>query len=195
MEDFSMAEELNNNVTNEPAGNVPAEEKISMTQAELDALLQKESDRRVSQALATQERKNNAKIREAEKVAQMNAQERYEYDLQQREQAILEKERALTLAENKNACAKVLAEKGLSLDLVDFVVDIDGDEMNRRIKLLDKAFKASVRAEIDKRLGSNTPAAATENKPITKADFSKMTLAQQTELYKSDRELYMELVK
>ena len=87
----------------------------------------------------------------------MNEQQKYEYELEQREKAIEEKEKALALAENKNEASKILAEKGLSLSLVDFVVAEDAETMNNNISLLDKAFKQSVKAEVEKRLGSSTP--------------------------------------
>lgn len=55
------------------------------TQAELDELLQKEGDRRVSEALKKAEKKNADKLKEAEKLAKMNEAEKYEYELKQRE--------------------------------------------------------------------------------------------------------------
>ena len=51
------------------------------TQAEFEAELQKETDRRVTAALKKQAQKNEAKVKEAEKLAQMNEQEKYEYQL------------------------------------------------------------------------------------------------------------------
>ena len=81
--------------------NQEATEK-TYTQAEVDALLQAEADRRVSAALKKQERKNAERVKEAEKLAQMNEQEKFEYQLQQREAAILEKEKELALMEKKN---------------------------------------------------------------------------------------------
>lgn len=170
------------------------QESKTYTQEEVDALLQKETDRRVTSALKKAEEKNRAKVREAEKLSAMNAQEKYAYELEQREQAIAEKERALALAENKNEAAKILEDKGLSLQLVDFVVAEDAETMNENIKLLDKAFKASVKAEVEKRLGTSTPK---KNLPpddvITKDSFNKMTLNEQAELYANNPELYKQL--
>ena len=124
----------------------------------------------------------------------MNEQQKYEYELQQREAAIAEKEKQLVLAENKNICSKVLAEKGLDLSLVDFCVAEDAETMNANIKLLDDAFRKSVKAEVEKRLGSTTPK---KNLPpdnaITKETFHKMTLAQKQELYQNNKELFTAL--
>lgn len=165
------------------------------TQAQVDELLQREADRRVSQALQKQEKKNAEKLREAQKLAQMNEAEKFQYELEQREKAIVEKEKALALAENKNEASKILAEKGLSLSLVDFVVAEDAETMNSNINLLVKAFNQSVKAEVEKRLGSNSPK---KNLPldqtITKESFKKMTIDQQQELYRNNPELYKQLI-
>ena len=65
------------------------------TQEEVDDLLQRETDRRVSSALKKAELKNAEKLKEAQRLAQMNEKEKYEYELNQREQAIALKEREL----------------------------------------------------------------------------------------------------
>lgn len=165
------------------------------TQAEVEELLQREADRRVTQALQKQEKKNAEKVREAEKLAKMNEQEKFQYELEQREKAILEKEKALALAENKNEASKILADKGLALALVDFVVAEDAETMNANISLLEKAFKQSVKLEVEKRLGSTTPK---KNLPpdeaITKESFMKMSVAKQQELYRTNPELYKALI-
>lgn len=149
------------------------------TQEEVDALLQREGDKRVTEALRKAERKNAERVKEAQKLAQMNESEKYQYELEQREKAIEEKEKALALAENKNEASKILADKGLSLSLVDFVVAEDAETMNDRIKVLDKAFKESVKREVEKRLGSSAPK---KNLPpdetITKEQAKKMTIIQ-----------------
>lgn len=171
-------------------------EKTSWTKEEVEALLQKESDRRVTEALKKQEKKTQEKLRESERLARMNESEKYEYQLEQREKAIAEKERQLALAENKNEAGKILAEKGLSLTLVDFVVAENADEMNDKIKLLEKAFKASVKSEVEKRLSSTTPKKALEDEgSLSKESFAKLSIKEQQELYQSNPELYKNLIK
>ena len=96
--------------------------------------------------------------------------------------------------ENKNEASKILAEKGLALSLVDFVVAEDAETMNSNISILEKAFKQSVKAEVEKRLGSNTPK---KNLPpdeaLTKEAFNKMSVAKQQEIYRSNPDLYKAL--
>lgn len=164
------------------------------TEEEVQALLQQETDRRVTSALKKQEKKNADAVREAQKLAKMNEAEKYEYQLQQREAAIAAKERELALMENKNEASKILADKGLSLALVDFVVAEDADTMAANIKTLEKAFKASVKAEVEKRMGGSTPKkAAAINKPMTKEEFGKLSYTDMVALKQNDPELYRQL--
>lgn len=160
------------------------------TQAEVDALLQQEGDRRVTAALKKAEQKNAEKLKEAQKLAQMNEQEKYEYELSQREKAIAEKEKALALAENKNEASKILAEKGISLQLVDFVVAEDAETMKANIDLLDSAFKQSVKAEVEKRLAGNAPK---KNLPLdevmTPEKFAKLSISEMNKLYQENPDL------
>lgn len=188
-----MADEMNKDTGVETP--TTDDEKTTYTLEEVQAMLQKEGDRRVSEALKKAERKNAEKMKEAEKLAKMNADEKFQYELEQREKAIAEKEKALALAENKNAASKILADKGISLELVDFIIAEDADTMKSNISLLEKAFKQSVKAEVEKRLGSSTPK---QNLPLdrtlTKADFAKMTLSEQQKLYNENPEIYQSLI-
>lgn len=163
------------------------------TLEEVQRMIQSETDKRVTQALKTAELKNTKKIKEAEKLATMSATEKYEYELQQREQAIADKERELTLAENKAAAASILADKGISATLVDLVVTDNADTMHENIEKLDKAFKASVKAEVEKRLASNSPKSGLSSTVISKETFSKLSLKDAQKLYHDNPELYKKL--
>lgn len=164
------------------------------TEEEVQALLQQETDRRVTSALKKQEKKNQEAVREAQKLAQMNEQEKFQYQLEQREKAIAAKEKELALMENKNEASKILADKGLSLALVDFVVAEDAETMSANIKILEQAFKQSVKAEVEKRMGGSTPKkAVTVNKTMTQEEFAKMSYTDMLALKQQDPELYRQL--
>ena len=169
-------------------------ETKTYTQEEVNMLLQRESDRRVSEALKKAEKKNAEKVKEAQKLAQMNENEKFQYELEQREKAIAEKEKALALAENKNTASQILADKGLSLSLVDFVIAEDAETMNSNIRLLEKAFKDSVKREVEKRLGSSAPK---KNLPpdetITKEQAKKMSIIERQNLLTNNPALYNQL--
>lgn len=182
-------ENQNTNQNQEPEVKTYSEEEVQ-------ALLQQEGDRRVSEALKKAEKKKEAAIKEAQRLAAMNEQEKYEYELQQREEAIAQKEQQIALMENKNEASKILAEKGISISLVDFIVAEDADTMKSNIDLLDKAFKESVKAEVEKRLSSSTPK---KNLPLdeqlTKESFKKLSMMEQQKLYESNPELFAQLTK
>ena len=169
-------------------------ETKTYTQEEVDKMLQSEVDRRITSALKKQAKSNEAKIKEAQKLTQMNESEKFQYELEQREKAIEEKEKALALAENKNEASKILADKGLSLSLVDFVIAEDAETMNSNIRLLEKAFKDSVKREVEKRLGSSAPK---KNLPIedtiTKEKAMKMGIRERQNLLNENPELYAQL--
>lgn len=186
--------DVTQNVEGQGQETVTQEENKTYTEAEVMELLQKETDRRVTEAIKKQERKTNAKIAEAQKLASMNEAEKYEYQLKQREEAIAAKERELAMLENKNEASKILNEKGISLALVDFVVAEDAETMKANIDLLDRAFKASVKAEVEKRLGSAAPKKNPAiDKQLTKADFAKLSYADMMALKQNDPTLFAEL--
>lgn len=189
--------ELTENKTNEAVENTESTNtEKTYTQAEVDALLQQEGDRRVSSALKKQEAKMAERLKEAQKVAQMNEQQKYEYELQQREKLVAEKERELALSEMKNAASKILSEKGISLSLVDFVVNEDAEVTNANISILDKAFKQSVKEEVERRLSSKVPMKSlpTELGAITKEQFQKMSVAELSRLKQEQPEVFNQMV-
>lgn len=148
---------------------------LPATQEELDALLQREGDRRVSDALKKFDKKKADAIKEAERLATMSAEEKFKYELDKREKAIAEKERNLTLAENKIEAQKILSSKSLPIELVDLVVAEDAETMMDRIKGLETAFTTAVKTEVENRLKSTPPKTATTKE---KPNYSKMSLAE-----------------
>lgn len=159
--------------------------------------MQAEIDRRVTAALKKQQKKSDEKIKEAERLAKMNAEEKAQYELDQREKRIAEKEQELALAENKAECAKILANKGISTDLVDFVVDADADTMQANIKLLEKAFKESVKSEVEKRLASDPPkgGGGFSADGMTREQFRTLSIAEQQKLYDEHPEVFKQMVQ
>ena len=74
------------------------------------------------------------------------------------------------------------------------VVAEDAETMKANIDLLDRAFKASVKAEVEKRLGSAAPKKNPAiDKQLTKADFAKLSYSDMMELKMNDPTLFAEL--
>lgn len=171
-----MQEENLNNINEETEDDTQQEQKGRFyTDEEIESLKQRVGDQRVSQAMKTLERRQ----RETNKLKNMTADERFQYELDQKERELEERENKLVLAENKNTCIGILNEKGLDISLVDFVVAPTADEMNANIKKLEKAFKASVKAEVEKRLAGSSPKKNfADSDALTKKDLMKMSLSE-----------------
>ena len=71
------------------------------TEAEVQALLQSEADRRVSSALKKQQKEFETKMAEAEKLKAMDETQRRDYEYSQRVQQREAKEKEFSLAQNK----------------------------------------------------------------------------------------------
>lgn len=171
------------------------EENKTYTLEEVQEMIQAESDKRVQQAMDKANRKKEAAIKEAEKLAKMNADEKYKYELEQRENAIAEKEHKLAVLENSNEAGKILADKGISINLVDFVVAEDAETMKANIDLLEAEFKKSVKAEVEKRLSGTTPKNnLPPDKGLTKETFNKMSISEQSKIYSENPTLYKQLI-
>lgn len=162
--------------------------KIELTEKELQSMI----DKRVSQALATQKQK----LEEANKLANMSAEERREAEYQEKIKALEEREAKLARAELMTELTKQLSEKNLPVESADFLIGKDADATSANLKAFEKMFNKAVSAQVAQQLGGNAPQASTnETGAITKEQFSKMTLAQQSQLYRDNPELYNSLVK
>lgn len=150
-------------------------------------------DRRVTEALKTARSKFENEKKEAERLASMTAEERFTEELNKREAALAEREKQVALLENRNAASKILAEKGISISLVDLVLADSAEDMKSRIDVLEKEFNASVQKEIEKRLAGSTPAKVVTKEGMTKEDFNKLPLAKQQQIYHSNPELFKAL--
>lgn len=164
------------------------------TQDEVEKLIQSEADRRVNQALSKKEREMAKKLTEAEKLAKMSEEDKYKYQLEQKEKELAEKEREFILRDNKIAAMKVLSDKSLPAELVDFVVSEDAEATMANINALDKLIKNAVATEVRTRLASPTPKAGlpTENE-YTRESFSKLGYKERLELQRNNPELYNKL--
>ena len=172
------------------------EEVKTYSEEEVARMLQVEADRRVTQALAKQQAKFKEQMAEAEKLRTMNEEQKAQYQLEQRIKEIEAKEKEFALKENRYEAQRIMAEKNIPLAFADFIVAEDAETMMANISLFEKEFRAAVRAEVDKRIASPAPKANIGvDTVITKEQFMKMTIAQQTELYKQDPELYKRLTQ
>lgn len=191
-----MAEELNNNVVEPGAeGNTPAEEIKTYTQEEVLALLQSETDKRVTAALKTQQKKYEKQL----SLSKLDGDERAKAEKDNRIAELEEQLAQFNIERNRSELKSVLSSRGLSAEFADIIAINDDIEVSQaNIDKLDKLFKAAVRAEVEKRISASggTPRGngSVASGEITKEAFKAMPLSQQMELYKTNPDLYKKLI-
>lgn len=184
-----MENNINNTNVNETDTQV--EEQKTYTQEELNALVQKISDQRVSQALKTQQKKYEKQI----SLANLDSESREKAERESRIQELEEQLKEFTILQNKQEIISVLGARGLNAQFADLIeIGDDVEAAQQRIETLDKLFKSAVADEVKKRLATGTPIKTENNSgEITVEQFKKMNLQQQAQLYKDNPELYKKL--
>ena len=170
------------------------EEVKTYTQEEVNELLQREADRRVSSALS----KQKAKYEKELSLSKLDEQARGVAEKDMRIQELENQLKEYTLLQNKNEVMKVLNARGLNTAFADLIeIGEDVKEAQSRIDTLDKLFKEAVAAEVKKRLATGTPKVGTGTitEEMTPEKFKKLTLAQRSELYQNNPVLYKRLNK
>ena len=164
------------------------------TQEEVMALLQSETDKRVTAALKTQQKKFDKQLSLSK--LDDNAREKAEKDarIQELEEMLRERD----IANNKSELKSVLSARGLSAEFADIItISDDIEESQARIDVLDKLFKAAVKNEVEKRLAATggTPKGSANHNTgeITKEQFRKMSLTEQAKLARDNPEIYKKL--
>lgn len=193
-----MAEEntnINVNENQDPNNNEGMEpEAATFTKEEVLAMIQSESDKRVAQALKTQQRKFEQKL----SLSQLDGDER---DKAEKDQKIKELEEQLAefqIEKNRSELKSVLSSRGLSAEFADILAvsdDIEAAQAN--IDKLDKLFKAAVKSEVEKRIGGDVPNGngGGSKAPMTKEEFLKLPMAEMQRLLDSNPTYYNNLLK
>lgn len=161
------------------------------TEEEVLALIQSESDKRVSQALKTQQKKYEKQL----SLSKLDGSEREKAEKDSRIAELEEQLAQFTLERNKSELKSVLSSRGLSAEFADIILisdDIEASQAN--IDKLDKLFKAAVKAEVEKRLAGSSPKGNTFSPAeITKEQARNMSIAELNELAKTNPDLFNKL--
>lgn len=156
--------------TNTSASNT---EVKTYTQEEVDALLQSESDKRVSQALATQKKKYEKQLSLATLDEEQRAKALHDDELNELRQQLAE----LQAERNKSEMRTALTARGLAPEFADIMaIGEDVEEAQANIEALDRLFKSAVKQEVEKRLVGNAPKGNGNNSPAV--NIKNMSLAE-----------------
>lgn len=156
-----MAEATNQNSTdNGQAGNTEENKtntQKTFTQEEVNNLVQK----RISEVQAKADERNKNAIAEAlaeyDRKAKMTEEERLNEERKARDHELAEKEKSITLRENRADGIEKLAELNIDTKLVDFIVDVDKDKMQKNIETFSKVFNEAVSKAVEAKLAGKTP--------------------------------------
>lgn len=189
-----MTENQNINVNETEVETVETEatETKTYSQEEVLALLQSETDKRVNQALAKQQKKYEKQL----SLSKLDGDERAKAEKDNRIAELEEQLAQFTIERNKSELKSVLSSRGLSAEFADIIVisdDIEASQAN--IDKLDKLFKNAVRAEVEKRLAGSAPKGniATNTTEYTKETAHKMGIKERQELMERNPEQYKKL--
>ena len=194
-----MDNEMNNSINTNAEGGAGTQnetntENKTFTQEEVLKLIQSEADKRVSQALATQQKKYEKQL----SLSKLDGAEREKAEKDNKIAELEEKLLEFQTERNKSELKSVLSSRGLSAEFADIIAisdDIEASQAN--IDKLDKLFKEAVKAEVEKRLagaGSSPRGNGSgQSAEITKDSIKKMSLRELNELMDSNPELYNKL--
>ena len=167
------------------------EEVKTYTQEEVMALLQSETDKRVTAALKTQQKKYEKQL----SLSKLDDNERAIAEKDDKIAELTELVAQMNTERNRSELKSVLGSRGLSAEFADIIVindDIETSQAN--IDKLDKLFKAAVKAEVEKRIAGNAPRGNSNiSSEITPEQFKAMPLSQRAALSQSNPELYKKL--
>ena len=187
---------MNENTTNieEVAAAEATQEQETIktyTQEEVLKLLQSETDKRVSQALATQQKKFEKQL----SLSKLDDNERAKAEKDSRIAELEEQLAAFQIERNRSELKSVLSSRGLSAEFADIInISDDIETSQANIDKLDRLFKAAVKAEVEKRLAGNAPKGNGGNPvEITKETAKKMSMAELQALEKTNPELFNKL--
>ena len=187
--------EDNNNNNDTENKNTDTGDKKTYTQEEVLEMLQRESDRRVADALKKQEKKFQKQM----SLSKLDGDER---ERAEKDDRIAELEAQLAefrIEKNKSELKSTLAARGLDAQFADLLnIGDDTQENQKLISDFDKLFKRAVNAEVEKRIsGTNIKGNNSTNKDngsMTVEKYNKMTVGEATRYLSSNPE-FKEVLK
>lgn len=176
-------------------------EAKTYSQEEVDALLQSEGDKRVTQAMQKKEKQIAALKRQIENEKSLSQLDEESRATAKDKMRIAELEEQLKDYQTANAKAevmKVLNARGLSAEFADMLnIGADAEAAVAQIDAFDKLFKKEVERVVKTRLAqsSNIPQVAdAANGKMSKEEFNKLPLHIQQQMMSSDPELVNQFI-
>lgn len=130
-------------------------------------------DEIVSKRLAKWEKQQAAKVEEAAKLAEMNAQQKAEYERDKVQKELDEYKRRDTVNAMVAESRRQLSEQGIAVsdDILTRLVGETAEETKASVDAFSTAFAAAVEDAVKKQLAGKAPAAGVATKTMTKEEI------------------------
>lgn len=192
-----MSEEINATVSTESTETVDTQENVDTVQEEKHerTFTRAEIGKMLSAERSKWEAEQEAKENEAKKLAKMNADEKQKYQLDQREQELANREKAIARKELTAEAKAMLSERDLPVELVNVVDLTSAETVSESIAVLQKSWEQAVQKGVQEKLKGKAPInhAPTVNDELTVEEFRAMGYKSRNELFLKNPELYKKL--
>lgn len=129
-------------------------------------------DKLINRKFAEWQAKKDQEINEAQKLAEMNEQQKSDYKLQKLQKELDEYKNRETLSEMAKTARAILSEQNINTpdELVSVLVTTDADTTSANVKAFAKAFQSAVSQAVDSKISHREPKTG-GSKSITKNDI------------------------
>ena len=129
-------------------------------------------DKLINRKFAEWQAKKDQEINEAQKLAEMNEQQKSDYKLQKLQKELDEYKNRETLSEMAKTARSILSEQNINIpdELVSVLVTTDADTTSANVKAFAKAFQSAVSQAVDSKISHREPRTG-GSKTITKNDI------------------------
>ncbi|HHA7447043.1 TPA: DUF4355 domain-containing protein [Streptococcus pneumoniae] len=154
-----MSEEINATVSTESTETVDTQGNVDSVQEEKHerTFTRAEIGKMLSAERSKWEAEQEAKENEAKKLAKMNADEKQKYQLDQREQELANREKAIARKELTAEAKAMLSERDLPVELVNVVDLTSAETVSESITSIQKAWEESVQKGVSERMKGSAP--------------------------------------
>ncbi|MBY4972936.1 DUF4355 domain-containing protein [Streptococcus suis] len=195
-----MAEEIKDTVVETEKETVDTSETAETTEK---TFTQDEVNSLIEKRLAKQEKSFNKRIQEkldeAEKLRQMNAEQKAEYEAQKQAAYIAELEATINRSGLEKEASKILSGVGIAVDdnILGFVVKDTAEATKEAVESFSALVNDLADKKVSEMLKGKTPKKVeqTTSSSITQEQFNRMSYRAQLDLQKADPELYEKLSK
>lgn len=134
-----------------PAAKVEKQDEPRYTDKDVDEILNKK--------FAQWQKKQQREVDEAKKLAEMNAQQKAEYERDKLQKELDEYKRQASLAEMNKTARKMLSDSGITIpdELLSMMVTTDAEETKNAIDGFAKVFTEAVESAVKERLKGEPP--------------------------------------